>query len=71
VDALLNAPAFFAAFVGFFSPRIGRPSTPTETYLRLMFMTACPQDQRASTNTYPKNASDSPSAARSVFFRSK
>jgi IS5 family transposase len=38
VDGLLDDPAFFAPFVGFFDPRIGRPSTPMETYLRLMFL---------------------------------
>jgi IS5 family transposase len=38
VDGLLDAPAFFAPFVPFFDPRIGRPSTPMETYLRLMFL---------------------------------
>jgi transposase, IS5 family len=38
VDALLDDPAFFAPFVAFFDPRIGRPSTPMETYLRLMFL---------------------------------
>src|SRR3954466_1949054 len=38
VDALLDDPAFFAPFVPFFDPRIGRPSTPMETYLRLMFL---------------------------------
>jgi transposase, IS5 family len=37
VDALLDDPVFFAPFVPFFDPRIGRPSTPMETYLRLMF----------------------------------
>ena len=37
VDALLDDPAFFAPFVPYFDPRIGRPSTPMETYLRLMF----------------------------------
>lgn len=35
VDALLDDPAFFAPFVAFFDARIGRPSIPTETYLRL------------------------------------
>jgi IS5 family transposase len=36
VDALLDDPAF--SFVPFFDPRMGRrPSTPMETYLRLMF----------------------------------
>jgi IS5 family transposase len=38
VDALLDDPAFFAPFVPFFDERIGRPSTPMETYLRLMFL---------------------------------
>jgi transposase, IS5 family len=38
VDALLDDPAFFAPFVPFFDPRIGRPSTPIQTYLRLMFL---------------------------------
>ena len=28
VDGLLNDPAFFAPFVPFFDPRMGRPSTP-------------------------------------------
>jgi IS5 family transposase len=38
VDALLDDSAFFAPFVVFFDPRIGRPSTPMETYLRMMFL---------------------------------
>jgi IS5 family transposase len=38
VDALLDDPAFFAPFVPFFDPRMGRPSTPMESYLRLMFL---------------------------------
>ena len=38
VDGLLDDPAFFAPFVSFFDPRIGRPSTPMETYLRMMFL---------------------------------
>jgi transposase, IS5 family len=38
VDALLDDPVFFAPFVPFFDPRIGRPSIPMETYLRLMFL---------------------------------
>jgi IS5 family transposase len=38
VDALLDDPAFFTPFVGFFDPRMGRPSTPMDTYLRLMFL---------------------------------
>src|SRR5690349_23889861 len=28
IDALLDDPVFFAPFVPFFDPRIGRPSTP-------------------------------------------
>jgi IS5 family transposase len=38
VDALLDDPVFFTPFVPFFDPRLGRPSTPMETYLRLMFL---------------------------------
>src|SRR5829696_2071738 len=38
VDALLDDPAFFAPFAAFFDPRVGRPSTPIETYLRMMFL---------------------------------
>ena len=38
VDGLLEDPVFFTPFVPFFDPRIGRPSTPMETYLRLMFL---------------------------------
>jgi IS5 family transposase len=38
VDALLDDPAFLAPFVPFFDSRIGRPSTPMETYLRMMFL---------------------------------
>jgi len=38
VDRLLDDPVFFAPFVSFFDPRIGRPSTPMESYLRLMFL---------------------------------
>ena len=38
VDALLDDPVFFTPFVPFFDPRIGRPSTPMETYLRMMFL---------------------------------
>jgi hypothetical protein len=38
VDAMLDDPAFFAPFVRFFDPRLGRPSTPMEVYLRLMFL---------------------------------
>jgi IS5 family transposase len=38
VDALLDDPAFLAPFAPFFHPVIGRPSTPAEWYLRLMFL---------------------------------
>ena len=38
VDALLDDPVFFAPFTPFFDPRLGRPSTPMEVYLRLMFL---------------------------------
>jgi transposase, IS5 family len=38
VDALLDDPAFFAPFVPYFHPVLGRPSTPVECYLRLMFL---------------------------------
>lgn len=38
VDELLDDPVFFTPFSPFFDPRIGRPSTPMETYLRLMFL---------------------------------
>jgi IS5 family transposase len=38
VDVLLDDPAFFAPFVPFFDPWLGRPSTPMEVYLRLMFL---------------------------------
>jgi hypothetical protein len=38
IDAWLDDEAFFAPFVSFFDPHIGRPSVPMETYLRLMFL---------------------------------
>src|SRR5260221_13723485 len=38
VDALLDDPAFFAPFAPYFHPVLGRPSTPAERYLRLMFL---------------------------------
>jgi IS5 family transposase len=37
LDQLLDDPVFFAPFVPLFDPRRGRPSTPMETYLWLMF----------------------------------
>jgi IS5 family transposase len=41
VDALLEDPAFFAPFAPHSGPRVGRPSTPVECYLRLMFLKFC------------------------------
>ena len=38
VDALLDDPVFFAPFAPYFHPLIGRPCTPVECYLRLMFL---------------------------------
>ena len=38
VDELLDDEAFFAPFLPFFSLTHGRPSTPMEVYLRLMFL---------------------------------
>src|SRR5262245_37866893 len=38
VDALLDDPVFFAPFAPYFHPVIGRPSTPVECYLRLMYL---------------------------------
>jgi IS5 family transposase len=38
VDALLDDLVFFAPFAPHFHPVLGRPSTPTERYLRLMFL---------------------------------
>src|ERR687898_1050492 len=38
VDALLDDPVFFAPFVPLFDPRVGRPLTPMEVYLRMMFL---------------------------------
>ena len=38
MDALLDDPAFFAPFAPHFHPVLGRPSTPIECYLRLMFL---------------------------------
>jgi IS5 family transposase len=38
IGALLDDPVFFAPFVPFFDPRVGRPSIPMETYLRMMFL---------------------------------
>jgi IS5 family transposase len=38
VDALLEDSVFFGPFAAHFDARIGRPSIPMETYLRLMFL---------------------------------
>jgi transposase, IS5 family len=38
VDQLLDDPVFLAPLTGHFDPRIGRPSVPLDTYLRMMFL---------------------------------
>jgi IS5 family transposase len=38
VDRLLDDPVFFEPYRRFFDARIGRPSIPIESYLRLMFL---------------------------------
>lgn len=38
IDILLDDARFFEPFKAFFDPRIGRPSIPMETYLRMMFL---------------------------------
>src|SRR5436309_8809193 len=38
VDELLDDPVFFEPFRPFFSPLVGRPSIPMETFLRMMFL---------------------------------
>lgn len=38
VDAWLDDERFFAPLAAYFDPRLGRPSVPLETYLRLMFL---------------------------------
>ena len=38
VDALLDDERFFEPYRAFFHARLGRPSVPIETYLRLMFL---------------------------------
>ena len=38
VDALLDDPVFFEPYRTHFHERLGRPSIPIETYLRLMFL---------------------------------
>jgi transposase, IS5 family len=38
VDGLLDDPVFFVPFASYFDARVGRPSIPMETYLRLMFL---------------------------------
>jgi IS5 family transposase len=38
VDVLLDDPVFFVPFAPHFDPLVGRPSTPMECYLRLMFL---------------------------------
>ena len=41
VDALLDDPVFYVLFAPFFDPLTGRPSTPVECCLRLMFLMFC------------------------------
>lgn len=41
VDTLLDAPRFLAPLAAHFDPRIGRPSVPLDTYLRIMFLKFC------------------------------
>jgi transposase, IS5 family len=38
VDCLLDDDRFFVPFAQFFSARMGRPSIPMETFLRMMFL---------------------------------
>ena len=38
MDELLDDPAFFEPYRAHFSPLLGRPSIPIETYLRMMFL---------------------------------
>jgi IS5 family transposase len=38
VDQLLDDPSFLAPLAAHFDPRIGRPSVPLDTYLRIMFL---------------------------------
>jgi IS5 family transposase len=38
VDRLLDDPVFFEPYRAHFHDRLGRPSVPIETYLRLMFL---------------------------------
>jgi IS5 family transposase len=38
VDALLDDPSFLAPLAAHFNPRMGRPSVPLDTYLRMMFL---------------------------------
>jgi IS5 family transposase len=38
IDRLLDDPRFFEPYRAFFHQRLGRPSIPIETYLRLMFL---------------------------------
>jgi transposase, IS5 family len=38
IDALLDDPRLLAPLAAHFDPRIGRPSVPLDTYLRIMFL---------------------------------
>lgn len=39
VNTLVDGPVYFTPFATHFDAKIGRPSIPIETYLRLMFLT--------------------------------
>ena len=41
VDALLDEPVFLTPFVPFFDHGMGRPSSPMDTYLQVMFLKFC------------------------------
>jgi hypothetical protein len=77
VHVMLDDPVFFAPFVPFFDPRLGRPSTPMEIYLRLMFLKfrrvrnlasrrragLCPTMYRPGTEVTPRRWRIEPSAS--------
>lgn len=41
MDQLLDDPAIFAPFIEHFDSRMGRPTVPIETFLRLMYLKFC------------------------------
>jgi len=60
VDALLDDPVFFTPFVPFFDPRVGRPSTPMETYLRMMFLKSSDVASRPGEGQLPQGVGSNP-----------